>query len=200
MYHLVFVVQNTLATSSDIAFYNTFVNDRADMVPELREFTWFAIGSTATVNARDNALISAPVYRLDAIKVADGIDDMWDGSLDASISINQFGEFDDTIVWTGTTSSGLSAPRQALGQGSLGGVILGESTSVTSSWIQHFIVGDGTSGGALYALSGKLTVPVPEPSSQTCIWLMLLCGGVAYTWRRRRTAADFFGFSDTLHR
>ena len=57
-YRLVFVTSNTRdATSADISDYNTFVTNTANLVPELLalETTWSVIGSTSTVDARDNA-------------------------------------------------------------------------------------------------------------------------------------------------
>jgi hypothetical protein len=180
VYHLVFVTSGGRdATSSDIAVYNSFVNDEADLVPELVGFTWFAIGSTETVDARDNALVSAPVYRLDGTKVADDFLDMWNGSIDATITINQFGEFNDVFVWTGTLASGQASVNP------LGSPFprIGDPSSIGSAWVQSGSLDQSVTLG-FYALSRKLTVPVPEPSSQICVWFMLLCAGTAYGWQR----------------
>lgn len=60
-YHLVFVTEGTRdATSHDIADHNAFVQAEAEREGATTEdfgIHWFAIGSTATVNARDNALV-----------------------------------------------------------------------------------------------------------------------------------------------
>ena len=56
-YRLAFVTNGTtLATSTDIAAYNTFVTAEANTQPELVTLgaTWAAIGSTPTDDARDN--------------------------------------------------------------------------------------------------------------------------------------------------
>ena len=90
MYHLIFVTEGKRDPSSaDIADYNAFVQAEATRPGALTEesgIDWFAIGSTATVNARDNAVVAGPVYLLDGLtKVDDGFEDMWDDSLDAPI-------------------------------------------------------------------------------------------------------------------
>ena len=76
MYHLVFVTEGTRdATSIDIADYNAFVQaeaERSGATTENFGIDWFAIGSTAMVDARDNAVVEAPVYLLDGTRVSDG--------------------------------------------------------------------------------------------------------------------------------
>ncbi len=101
-FHLAFVTDSTgQAKSADIGFYNDFVQTDANTstilgVPEL---TWKVMGSTLSVDARDNALVgggsgtdNSPVYRLDNVKLANGYDSMWDGDLAATLSTNQNGQ------------------------------------------------------------------------------------------------------------
>ena len=66
-YHLAFVTLGTRnGISADIGDYNTFVQGAADAagIGVTESVTWKAIGSTATVDAKDNAVVSAPVYNL----------------------------------------------------------------------------------------------------------------------------------------
>ncbi len=110
-YHLAFVTAEiTAATESDIAYYDSFVQAAADKSDLTAGVTWHAIASTSDVDARDNAFVEAPVYRVDGVLIATGFDDIWDGSLLAPISVDQFGDasgnaFDDS-VWTGSDWDG----------------------------------------------------------------------------------------------
>ena len=117
-YHLAFVTHDkTPAASTDIEFYNTFVQDQAALNPTLtgtdENVFWYAIGSTRLADARDNAVVGAdtPVYLLDgSTKITDGFADLWAGtsvSLDNTLSLTQFAIPTTTLyVWTGTNSMG----------------------------------------------------------------------------------------------
>lgn len=186
-FHLAFVTdQSRDALSSNIADYNQFVNDQAAMSPILMGIEWFAIASTPTVNARDNAAVglSAPVFLLDGTtKVADGFGDIWDGSLDAPINLNQFLATVSASVWTGSTVSGGSPPvglGGPLGSASL--PTLGASAAVSSAWILNLAFAAENSF-PLYALSEELVV-VPEPATGSL--LLIGCGTLAWARRRRR--------------
>ncbi len=94
-YHLVFVTEGyTNATSSDIDYYNAFVQSEAARNPSLTGtemgVTWRVIASTSAIDARDNAHVEAPVYLLNGTKVADDHADFWDGFLDAPVIVDQF--------------------------------------------------------------------------------------------------------------
>lgn len=185
-YHLAFVTrQGRTAVSTDISSYNTFVNNQADQAGAITEnfgIEWFAIGSTSTVNARENAVVGAgvPVYLLDGTtKIADGFADLWDGSIDNTLSLNQFGlTTQTTVAWTGSFSSGVAASVNFAPLGSVGPpggipefVAIGRPFRTDSAWI----FSGGFSADAfspvypLYALSEELTAPstavIPEPSS-----------------------------------
>lgn len=82
MNHLMFTTQVRInVNTSDIEVYNTFVNDQADFSELTDDATWFAIPSTTSVDARENAFVEVPVYRIDVILLASDFADMWDGSL-----------------------------------------------------------------------------------------------------------------------
>ena len=95
-YHLVFVTQGMRdGTSAAIADYDAFVNAEAALNPSVTGtgVQWYAIASTASVSARDHAVVGAnvPVYLLDGTtKIADGYADIWDGSIDSTIDVDQF--------------------------------------------------------------------------------------------------------------
>ncbi len=171
-YHLVFVTDGGLdATSSFISDYNDFVNDEAGLNPSLTGtdtgVQWFAIGSTPTTDARDNAVVgtNVPVFLLDgSTVVADGFADMWDGDLDAAISLSQFGTPLARNVWTGSDSSGfsLSFLHELGGFDPLAGH--GNSSSSDDGWIE-LTTADRFLDRSFFALSEQLIAPVPEPST-----------------------------------
>lgn len=110
-YHLAFVSSTTRdAYSSDITDYDAHVQAAADAagIGVTEGVSWYAIGSTSSVDARDHAVVSAPVYRLDGVRIAAGYDDLWDGTIDASLSITESGDLKESTVWTGTVSLGIA--------------------------------------------------------------------------------------------
>jgi hypothetical protein len=124
------------------------------------------------VDARDNALVVAPVYLLNGTQLATGFNDMWDGALLNPIDINQFGlrQVNDS-VWTGSNISGIGT--FSLGFGFAAGVGHTGPLSNATDWIAWQLAGSNTSH-PLYALSSLLSVPVPEPSS----WALVYCGAL----------------------
>ena len=66
-YHLAFVTSTTddLNPAQDIDAWNTYVNTVADTstLTGVPDADWKVIGSSMAVNARDNALVTAPVNR-----------------------------------------------------------------------------------------------------------------------------------------
>lgn len=195
-YHLTFVTDGkTDASQSDIDVYNRFVQEQAALNPSLTGVdvgvSWFVIGSTATVDARDNAQVVAPVFRLDGSRVADSFDDMWDGDLQSPINVTQFLETSNTDVWTGSLDTGL-ARRSSLGDGRPG---FGHSSGFRfvppdheAGWLNQGFRGGGTMAAdnprSFYALSSRLIV-VPEPSGVSLTLLLLA------TWAVRRRLAAY---------
>jgi hypothetical protein len=107
-YRLVFVTSGTRnATSSNIADYNTFVQnaERSSSVLNTAltaagfsptSIGWTAIASTSATNARVNTQTldsdtSRPIYRLDGAQVATSYGDLWDGSIANPINVNEQG-------------------------------------------------------------------------------------------------------------
>ncbi len=177
-YRLAFVTSTVRdALSSDIADYNSFVAAVAAGVPELAalETTWTAIGSTATVDARDNtgtnpSSAGVPIYRLDDTRIANDNADLWDGGLAAPIYFAEDGgpppEYN--VILSGTTYAGVADAIRPLG--ALGNVNMADPRSALGGWI-HDAAAAGSTPRPMYGMSGILKV-VPEPST-----LFLVCSG-----------------------
>jgi hypothetical protein len=174
-YHLVFTTRdNRKALTVEISEYNDFVQAQAALNPSVTGtdtgVTYRAIASTDDVAARDNALVSAPVYLvIDGTLLAKGFDDFWDGSLFKPINRDQFGTKESKnrpFVATGSNPDGSASdkPLGGFGQFSTAGI----STEADTNWItagrERQIV-----SLPLYALSEELTSPedtiITEPFS-----------------------------------
>ncbi len=188
-YRLVFVTSGTRdSLSSDIAYYNSFVAAQAAMSLDLVSLntSWNAIGSTSTIDARDNTgtnplALGVPIYRLDGALIAASNVQLWSGSLAAPILFDQFGNQASTGVHTGTQSDG--SVLIGYGFGDVSGLVSSGLPSVADSmwtnWENHYQYGFEKS----YAMSEVLTVTaVPEPSSL----ILLGLGSCAWSWARLR--------------
>lgn len=206
-YRIAFVTSTTrTALSSDIADYNAFVTAAANSVAGLASLgtTWSAIGSTATVNARDNTntnfTISTGVgiYLLNDTKLADDNADLWDGSLQNSLSIDETGATTTPInglndVFTGTDQSGIAITNLVLGGG--GNAVTGAAFGTGQNWIDFDTNFNDGNNLQFYGISGILTVAseetsVSEPGALTLMAVGLVGLGVI---RRRRGNAGCRG-------
>ena len=123
-FHLVFATSNTTnrdsgggADNFPISQWNTFVDNAAAastitaIKPTLTAINWKAIVSTKDVDARDNALVEAPVYRLDGSRVAAGYADLWDGSIEIDLRLTQnltlVPGAQSELTWSGSSSAGV---------------------------------------------------------------------------------------------
>ena len=158
------------AQSADIADYNAFVQARAkaghsaitdDMGDQFK-----VLGSTATVDARDNTGTTGPgvpIYWLGGEKVADDYADFYDGSWDSSD-----GRFDNgnvagnLAVWTGSNADGT---KHTASLGNSVWVRLGNSGDVNRA-ISAASNTDPSTAYRLYALS-----PVFEVAKPTTVWI-----------------------------
>jgi hypothetical protein len=162
-YHLAFVTSTTddLNPAQDMSYWNSYVNSIADSssLTGVPDVTWKIIGSTDATNARDNAVVSAPVYLLDAAtKLADSYADMWDGAIGAPLNIDENGEpgAGSSDAWTGSTSSGTKNGTYTL-NGSNGSASRGHRNVSHSQWIYR----DNQNRSGLrhfYGLSEPLTI------------------------------------------
>jgi uncharacterized repeat protein (TIGR01451 family) len=171
-YRLAFVTSSaTTAGSGAIGDYNAFVTTVANTQTALAALatTWTAIGSTATVDARDNTGTNpigtgVPIFLLDGVsKIADNNADLWDGTIAHALNVTEAGNTLSGIsVWTGTTSAGIKQTTGNARQLGNGAVIAGSSSATNSGWILANGY-DNFSPNPLYAISGLLTVPNPNP-------------------------------------
>ncbi len=184
----------TDATSSDIGTYNAFVNsDAGGATYEGATVTWYAIGSTASVDAITNIGTNpgvSGIYLPDGTLVtsSDTTSGLWSGLLINPIDENLDGATaDPTIsIWTGTDPSGTGNSNHELGT-SL--PVTGLSSFTNSLWI----AADNAPSFALlplYGISTVLTVPqpssVPEPSSAVAAMVASAFGLVLALYRNRK--------------
>jgi len=172
-YRLAFITGSArTAQSADINDYNTFVTGVANSQPALVALAtiWTAIGSTATVDARDNTNTNpintgVPIYLLDGVsKLADDNADLWDASVDHALNVNEAGTaLGNANVWTGTASNGIKSASGTAGPLGSDPVAAGSDSATNGQWI--FASGfDNFAPNPLYAISGLLTVPTPTPT------------------------------------
>jgi len=212
-FRIAFVTGTTTAdiSSTDITSYNLFVNTAAGGATyNGSAVTFYAIGSTATVNAYDNihsTTMNDPVYLAGGALVAPsitGANGLWSGALVNRIAtdidgtvVSPDGDGNDRHVFTGTLVDG-TASSKPLGYLNPGvppivpaqfQTSLGQATGYTdAAWIDVGGYGTVFFSQSLYGISETLTVAsVPEPS--TCVSLLagLACGGYL-RFRRRKQA------------
>ena len=183
-YQLVFVTSTTTqATQTGIAYYNTFVNTAADgsSLTGVPDVTWYAIASaySPATSARNTAIVSAPVYRLDLALVATGYADIWKGSITVPIEVNENGVWSAgcEYVWTGTFPDGLPLSGRELGGSE---PLAGRGYWANGYWM-HQTGYTITNYCPLYALSEELTI-TPEPATLALLGL----GGLGMLLGRKR--------------
>ena len=198
-YRIVFVTSTTIqATSSDISTYNAHVTAAAALNPDLaviegtveQTTTWTAIGSTDSVNARDNTSTTGAgtgigIYLLNDTAIA--------------TELHRFVGWEPSPTFSTLTSRGTADPMPTARCGRE--PMVTDQQAMTLSVPQHREFGQGLISPALhtwinrlsgsswpntdtyhlFAISGILTVP--EPSSTALLGL----GGLALMLRRKRS-------------
>jgi hypothetical protein len=153
VYQVAFVTSTTRnGGSSNINDYNNFAQSVANSVGAGGAI-WKAIASTSTVAAKNNTLVSAPVYNTQGNIVATGFADLWDGSLPYDlIWYDEHGTLQYGVsVWTGTDPAGnISQPLGA------SPAFYGYTNSGSSAWMQGGIESNLGSLLHIYALSEPL--------------------------------------------
>ena len=188
----------TAATSSDINTYNTFVQAQAGGATYNGvTVNWKAIGSTATVNARDNVGgfgTTIGVYMPSGTPLADSmtsnINGLWSGTLLAAPSEHLDGTTITEYPWTGSSLAG-TAPGFGSYLGDLFGVIAGSTVS-NVSWINASNGNYYGSPRPMYGISEALVatgaVPEIDPAGGGGV-LLLVAGALGLLERRRLKAA-----------
>jgi len=185
-YHLVFMSDDTRdGTSGDIADYDAVVRTASEdaNIGISDGITWFAIVSTgdtngAQIDAKDHAVVSAPVYNLNPAGpelVAADFSQMWSSNHNATIQWNEHRENLGTVdAWTGSLFDGTADTVESLYLGSsTANAWCGRSTKTNAEWLE-FLKPNKTIQLHVYGLSEKLTV-VPEASSVTLSAIGLVC-------------------------
>lgn len=67
---------------------------------------WIAIAGDTAMSARFRVNIDVPFYRIDGVKIADSHADLFDGSIQNPININQDGNLETGTAWTGSDGAG----------------------------------------------------------------------------------------------
>ena len=173
-FQVAFVTTGTIdANSSDINVYNNFVADAAAAagldVIDGQAVNWHAIMSTSTIDARDNAPQTAPVYDLQTHLITPLPGGLWTTSrkfLKHPINVSESGNaLIMGYVWTASSTTGTYSEGPLVGR-DLQLVGLGELVSIFPNWL-HAAYLTPDNQYHLYALSSPITVPspVPEPPS-----------------------------------
>lgn len=204
-FRFVFITDaTTVASSSNIAVYNSFVDAQAGGATyDGSVVNWVAIGSTRSVSAINNVgQTPTPVYLADGTLVTTSTTStgLWSGSLLNPINEDLSGmgvSTGSTGLWTGTNTNG-SASANPLGN--FFGVTIGNSLDADGTWVNDGSwPADNTSGVFhVYGISQVLTA-VPEPST-LLMASMAIIAGCACGWFRRRRNVTQRQQSDTTTR
>lgn len=174
-YRILFVTSTTRqATSDDISTYNAFVTAAANAVPELAALgvTWTVLGSTAAVNALDNAALdpadaTTQFFNTRGERIAVGVTTPQTGLFGGNFTnhenriLDEFGHERNEFVFTGTLRSGFTDPNSPLGAVFVrGGIPLVSHLNWT-----EFDSFPQSSALYLYGISAPLAAPVPEPAT-----------------------------------
>ena len=163
-FRLLFVTSTTRnATATDIATYNTFVQTRAkaghSAITDSCGNQFKVVGSTSTVNARDNTATTGAgqaIYWLNGAKVADNYSDFYDGSFDSLARKTEAGtsHTGNERIWTGSNQNGTKHVSQHLGATNVKyGRLSSGQNPMTSS-----IALNSSGNRSFYALSPIFTV------------------------------------------
>ncbi len=172
LYQLAFITSTEMdATSSVFSDYVNFVNQAAANNPTLPQGIWLPIISTINSDAVNNAPVLGPVYNLAGSIVADNLADMWDGSIQNAITLNEIlGDRNSTYVFTGTLSNGLRDPGGEVGTAYWVAFAQANNSITGPDWIKSGWTDNSSVLRPFYALSGTLTAQsVPLPSA---VWLL----------------------------
>jgi len=174
VFHLTFTTSTKQqAKSQDIADYNSLVQGLADAAG-FSALSWKAIVSTEAVHAKDNAVVSGAVYRLDDVQVADDAADFWDGSHAAAMNLTETGGAPlNSWTHTGSGGDGLGIAGQHVGNQTHATMIGYSDQHVSKIWLEGMAVG-WDNALPFYAISEKIIVGIPEPGTMGLLMLGLV--------------------------
>ena len=182
--------------NTNIATYNNFVTTAANSVTALVALgtTWNAVGSTSSVDVRDNTGTNptvdtgVPIYLSNGTKLVDDNPYFWGGLITSPMDITSTGDVltnPDMRVWTGCNADGTKYAIHHLGTNAKTQTAYGHATVAGSGAILFATTSKGE-GHVMYAMSGLLTVEVvPEPGSLAIFGLSIVSLGYV---RRRRSS------------
>jgi hypothetical protein len=165
-YRLAFVSsRKTAAESHDLSTYDAFLQDLAKSAGI--GGTWKVIGSSATVDARDHTSTNpeksgagVAVFLLDGrTRVADNSIDLWNGSLDMPINMDEKGNTGlSGTVHTGTDLKGVKRHRPLGGSEELPPRVTNAEISAKDRWWMVKFNASATTELPIFAISDPLTV------------------------------------------
>ncbi|MCX6595244.1 MAG: hypothetical protein NTV70_02615 [Acidobacteria bacterium] len=181
-YHLMFVTSSGHdAMSPNIGIYDNFVQSQADASAPLAALSlkWLVLGSSPTIDAIDHVAIQGPVFRLDGKRVATGSADLFDGTIENTVSIDPFGNSLTNVVMTGTGKNGKK--NLPFGNGSQD-VWVGHNPNVGSQWISYSTNRPWGTSSSFYGISAAIQIPLPTPEPGAAV---LLAGGLTALGARK---------------
>ena len=178
-FYIIFVSSQTTLGNLTPAQFNTFANNTADLDTDTASLNWTMImghddGTLTTTSAFSDTTV--PIYNTNGDKIGDNRADLFDGSLDASISYDESGVNVGSVgVYVGITAVGANLIAQ--GDNTLGGndssndgCALGRSDRVTGqAWALNVSGDQGCDDDSyrIYAISPLLKVPPDDPFAET---------------------------------
>ena len=190
------------ATSTDIGGYNTFVNSQASGATyQGSVVSWNVVGSTATVNARDNVGgfgTNVPVYLTNGTILAGDLTTsssnkgLWSGTLFTAPTIGIDGNsVTSSFAYTGSQPNGTGVTSRQLGAASF--VQYGDPTVNIGTFGRYFSINAMPNSIATYyyGVSSELTVPngVPEIDPAGMGSVLALVSGTLGLLERKRSRA-----------
>jgi len=173
-YRLVFATSShPMADSSrTMTDFDADVTTAAGLIPELAALgtTWKCLGSTPTIDARDNTGTNPgvetgiPIYTTTGLRVADDNADLWDGTIQNAIWLDDgttpgTGSGYENYQWTGSNADGTGAASGDGRQlGTDGTIRVSRGGQVDSTWISGVSIGSADSRGArMLGISGVIS-------------------------------------------
>ncbi|MEQ8406929.1 MAG: hypothetical protein RKH07_01465 [Gammaproteobacteria bacterium] len=177
-FYIIFVSSQTTLGNLTPAQFNTFANNTADLDTDTASLDWTMImghddGTLTTTSAFSDTTV--PIYNTNGDKIGDDRADLFDGSLDASISYDESGvDVGSVGVYVGITAVGANLIAQ--GDNTLGGndtsndgCALGRSDRTTGqAWALNVSGDQGCDDDSysIYAISPLLKVASDDPVAE----------------------------------